>query len=86
MCPRRHGCVRISTRILYPHVHGNAGDELKAIISVRKEGKFYVATDQVTNVADQGATEEEAGERLKKGLEEHYQILVKKARIGSSRF
>ncbi|MFQ6106112.1 MAG: hypothetical protein ACE5QF_00785 [Thermoplasmata archaeon] len=41
------------------------------MISVRKEGKFYVATDPVTNVADQGATEE-AVERLKKGLEEHY--------------
>ncbi len=76
---RGHGCVRISTRILYPHIHGNTGDELKAIISVRKEGKYYVATDVVTNVADQGATEEEAVERLKKGLEEHYQILTQMA-------
>lgn len=49
------------------------------MISVRKEGKFYVATDPVTNVADQGATEEEAVERLKKGVEEHYQILMEKA-------
>ncbi len=49
------------------------------MISVRKEGKFFVATDPVTNVADQGATEEEAVERLKKGLEEHYEILMQKA-------
>lgn len=53
------------------------------MISVRKEGKFYVATDLVTNVADQGATEEEAVKRLKKGLEEHYQILMKMAPKGS---
>ncbi len=50
------------------------------MISVRKEGKFDVATDPVTNVADQGVTEEEAIERLKRGLEEHYQILREKAR------
>ena len=53
------------------------------MISVRKEGKFYVATDPVTNVVDQGATEEEAVERLKKGLEEHYEILVQMAPKGS---
>lgn len=53
------------------------------MISVMKEGKFYVATDPVTNVADQGDTEEEAVERLKKGLEEHYQILMEKAPRGS---
>jgi predicted RNase H-like HicB family nuclease len=46
---------------------------------VKKEGKYYVATDLVTNVADQGATEEEAITRLKKGLEEHYQILMEMA-------
>ncbi len=34
--------------------------------------------DPVTNVADQGSTEEEAVERLKKGLEEHYRILMEK--------
>jgi predicted RNase H-like HicB family nuclease len=30
----------------------------------------------ITNVADQGLTEEEAVSNLKKGLEEHYQVLV----------
>ena len=63
---------------LYPRAHNSVGEELKTVISVGKEGKFYVAIDPVTNVADQGATEEEAVERLKKGLEEHYQILVEK--------
>ena len=52
------------------------GDCLKALISVEKEGKYYVATDLVTNVADQGLTEDESIARLKKGLEEHYQILM----------
>jgi len=37
----------------------------------------------VTNVADQGETEEEAINRLKKGLEEHYQILIEMAPEGS---
>jgi predicted RNase H-like HicB family nuclease len=49
---------------------------MKTIIQVHKEGKFYVATDLITNVADQGATEKEAIGNLKKGLEEHYRILM----------
>ena len=56
---------------------------MKAVISVQKEGKFYVATDLVTNVADQGSTEDEAISRLKQGLEEHYQILMELAPKGS---
>ena len=48
-----------------------------------KEGKYYVATDLVTNVTDQGLTEREAIKRLKKGLEEHYQILMEMAPKGS---
>ena len=59
------------------------GEALKAIITVQKEGKFIVATDLVTNVADQGSTEEEAITRLKQGLEEHYQILMELAPKGS---
>jgi len=59
------------------------GDKLKAVISVQKEGKYYIATDLVTNVADQGLTEEEAISNLKKGLEEHYQILMEMAPKGS---
>jgi len=48
-----------------------------------KEGKYYVATDLVTNVTDQGSSEEEAIKRLKKGLKEHYQILMEMAPKGS---
>ena len=56
---------------------------MKTVISVQKEGKFYVATDLVTNVADQGSTEDEAITRLKQGLEEHYHLLVELAPKGS---
>ncbi len=59
------------------------GEALKAVITVQKEGKFYVATDLVTNVADQGPTEDEAITRLKQGLEEHYQLLMELAPKGS---
>jgi len=52
------------------------GEALKTIISVHKEGKFFVATDLVTHVADQGETEKEAIARLIHGLEEHYQLLM----------
>ena len=59
------------------------GEALKAVISVKKEGKFYVATDLVTNVADQGSSEKEAISRLKQGLEEHYQLLMELAPKGA---
>jgi len=59
------------------------GESLKTIISVKKEGKFFVATDLITNVADQGPTEEEAIARLKQGLLEHYRILMEMAPKGS---
>ena len=39
---------------------------------------YFIASDLISNVADQGLTEEEEEEaltNLKKGLEEHYQIL-----------
>ncbi|HIH98532.1 MAG TPA: hypothetical protein HA346_05975 [Thermoplasmata archaeon] len=49
---------------------------MKTIIQVHKEGKYFVATDIITSVADQGLTEEEAIANLKKGLEEHYKILM----------
>jgi predicted RNase H-like HicB family nuclease len=49
---------------------------MKTIIQIHKEGKYFVAVDLITNVADQGLTEEEAVTNLKKGLEEHYQILM----------
>lgn len=52
---------------------------MKTIIQIHKEGKYFVASDLITNVADQGLTEEEALANLKKGLEEHYQILMELA-------
>ncbi|RPI38619.1 MAG: type II toxin-antitoxin system HicB family antitoxin [Methanoregulaceae archaeon] len=49
---------------------------MKTLIEVHKEGKYFVAVDLLTNVADQGSSEKEAVQNLKKGLEEHYQILI----------
>ncbi len=47
-----------------------------SIIQIHKERKYFVAIDQITNVADQGLSEEKALANLKQGLEEHYQILM----------
>ena len=52
---------------------------MKTTIQIYKEGKYFVAVDISTNVVDQGLTEEEAIKNLKKGLEEHYQILMELA-------
>lgn len=52
---------------------------METIIQVHKEGKFYVAVDFVTNVADQGCTEKEAIKNLKRGLEGHYRSLLELA-------
>ncbi len=49
---------------------------MRTIIQVHREDDWFVAVDLITNVADQGSTEEEAVSNLKKGLEEHYQILM----------
>ena len=49
---------------------------MKTLIEVHKEGNYFVAVDLLTNVADQGTSEEEAVRNLKKGLEEHYQLLI----------
>ena len=49
---------------------------MKTIIQVHREGDWFVAVDLITNVADQGRTEEESIANLKKGLEDHYRILV----------
>jgi predicted RNase H-like HicB family nuclease len=45
-------------------------------VQVKKEGKWYVATDLVTHVADQGKTRQEALQNLSKGLREHYELLL----------
>jgi len=52
---------------------------MKAVVQVKKDGKWYVATDLVTHVADQGRTREEAIRNLTKGLREHYEILLEMA-------
>jgi len=49
---------------------------MKSLIEVHQEGKYFVAVDLLTNVADQGLTKQEALQNLKKGLEVHYQLLV----------
>ena len=49
---------------------------METIIQVHQEGKFFIAVDLVTNVADQGLTEAEAVKNLKKGLEGHYRSLL----------
>jgi predicted RNase H-like HicB family nuclease len=43
---------------------------------IHKEGKYFVAVDLTTNVADQGLTENEAIFNLKKGLLGHYQVIL----------
>ncbi|MFA5331065.1 MAG: hypothetical protein WC342_01690 [Methanoregula sp.] len=50
---------------------------MKTLINVHQEGKYFVAVDLLTNVADQGLTDKETVQNLMKGLEEHYQLLIK---------
>ncbi|HEY7588811.1 MAG TPA: hypothetical protein VIB49_08745 [Thermoplasmata archaeon] len=49
---------------------------MKAVVQVKKEGKWYIATDCATHVVDQGRTREEALRRLTQGLREHYESLL----------
>ena len=49
---------------------------MKTSFYIHKGGKYFVAIDLITNVADQGLTENEAVSNLKKGLDEHYQVLL----------
>ena len=55
---------------------------MKAPFQIHKERKYFVAIDLITNVADQGLTENEAVSNLKKGLDEHYQVLSEMAPKG----
>jgi predicted RNase H-like HicB family nuclease len=52
---------------------------MRTINQIHKEDEYFVAVDLITNVADQGLTEAKAVANLKKGLEEHYQILMELA-------
>jgi len=49
---------------------------MKAIIHVSRDGRYFVAEDLITGVADQGSTRREAISNLRKGLEERYEILM----------
>jgi predicted RNase H-like HicB family nuclease len=55
---------------------------MKTLVQTYREGKFFVACRYDHNVADQGFTEEEAISNLKKGLDEHYQVLLELAPKG----
>ncbi|MBN1165568.1 MAG: type II toxin-antitoxin system HicB family antitoxin [Methanospirillaceae archaeon] len=49
---------------------------MDTLIQIYRDGDWFVAIDLATNVADQGKTKEEAISRLKKGLQEHYAVLL----------
>jgi predicted RNase H-like HicB family nuclease len=49
---------------------------MKTLIEVHREGKYFVAVDLLTDVADQGSSEEKAVKNLRKGLEEYYRLLI----------
>lgn len=53
---------------------------MNAIVEVRREGEWFVATDLVTQVVDQGKSRTEAVRRLQKGLRERYEALRALAR------
>ena len=69
-------------RISYIKKHTQLEYNMRTLIQIHKEGKYFVAIDLITNVADQGLTESEAISNLKKGLEEHYQVLLELAPRG----
>jgi len=48
---------------------------MKARITIHREGRYFVAIDTLTHVADQGTTKEEAINNLTKGLREHHRLL-----------
>ncbi len=68
--------------ISYIKKHAQIECSMRTLIQIHKEGKYFVAIDLITNVADQGLTESEAISNLKKGLEEHYQVLLELAPKG----
>jgi len=68
--------------ISYIKKHAQRECNMRTLIQIHKEDKYFVAIDLITNVADQGLTESEAISNLKKGLEEHYQVLFELAPKG----
>lgn len=49
---------------------------MKTLNDVHREGKFFVAVDLLSTLADQGFTEEEALKNLRRGIEEHYELRI----------
>jgi hypothetical protein len=49
---------------------------MKILIEIYREGRFFLARDLLTKIADQGLTEQEAVQNLKKGVGDHYQLLI----------
>ena len=49
---------------------------MKTVIDVKKEGRWYVATDLLTQVADQGTTRAAAISALTKALQERHELLL----------
>lgn len=49
---------------------------MKILIEIFREGRFFIARDLLTKIADQGLSENEAVQNLKKGLGDHYRILI----------
>jgi len=76
-CPERGSWQSPSAFSLYAELY--PFQVMKAVVQVQKEGEWYVATDLVTHVADQGKTREEAVRNLTKGLREHYEVLLELA-------
>jgi len=69
-------------RISFIKKYAQMACNMKTLIKIHKDGKYFVAIDLITNVGDQGLTESEAVSNLKKGLEEHYQVLLELAPKG----
>jgi len=49
---------------------------MKILVEIYREGRFFIARDLLTKIADQGLTENEAVQNLKKGVADHCQLLV----------
>ncbi|MFA5346717.1 MAG: hypothetical protein WC294_01145 [Methanoregula sp.] len=49
---------------------------MKTLIEIYREGRFFIAKDHLTKIGDQGLTESEAVRNLKKGIEDHFQLLI----------
>ena len=49
---------------------------MKTLIDVHREGKYFVAVDLLSSLADQGLSKEEALKNLKRGIEEQYELRI----------